>query len=102
VLGDALWAMMIAWLVGAAVPEVARWKRGWMALAFCWAVEASQLYHAPGLDAWRAGRLGHLVLGTGFDPRDLLAYALGVLGSLALEGAVRTRRPTGRPEPWAT
>jgi hypothetical protein len=51
----------------------------------CAGVELSQLYHAPALDAFRATRVGHLLLGSGFDVRDLGAYALGVLGAALLE-----------------
>jgi hypothetical protein len=102
ILGDALWAMMIAWLAGALAPGLPRWKRAIGALGFCWMVEASQLYHAPELDAWRATTLGHLTLGTDFDPRDLAAYALGVLAAFLLEpvllrgiAAVGSRPPGG-------
>jgi hypothetical protein len=43
----------------------------------------------PWLDAVRATRLGHLVLGSDFDGRDLLAYAIGVLGAVGLERLLR-------------
>jgi hypothetical protein len=91
VLGDALWAMMIAWWIGALSPSRRLGARAGLALAFCWAVEFSQLYHAPVLDAWRGTTMGHLVLGSGFDPRDLGAYAMGILAALMLEGALRVR-----------
>jgi hypothetical protein len=71
--------------------------RAAVALAICFAVEASQLVHTPALDALRATTPGRLVLGSGFDPRDLLAYAGGVLAALALDVVLgRTRR---RPQP---
>jgi hypothetical protein len=89
VLGDALWAMMIAWWIGALAPDKRLGVRSGLALAVCWAVEFSQLYHAPALDAWRQTTLGQLVLGNGFDVRDLGAYALGVLAALSLEVNVR-------------
>ncbi|AHG92776.1 Protein of unknown function DUF2809 (plasmid) [Gemmatirosa kalamazoonensis] len=85
--GDALWAAMIAWWVGAAVPDVALPRRAAVALALCFVVEVSQLYHAPALDAVRGTTLGHLVLGSGFDARDLAAYALGVLVAALIERA---------------
>ena len=88
VLGDALWAMMIVWLASVVAPAFPRSKRALVALAFCWAVEVSQRYHAPALDAWRATTIGRLTLGTDFDPRDLAAYALGVLAALMLEPAL--------------
>ncbi len=91
VVGDALWATMLAWWVGALAPGLPPGARGALALAGCFAVEASQLYHAPGVDAVRRTTLGHLVLGSGFDPRDLGGYAAGVLGAVALERAWRRR-----------
>lgn len=91
VLGDALWAAMIAWCAGALAPGARLVGRSAAAYAVCAAVEASQLYHAPMLDALRATRAGHLVLGSGFDSRDLLAYALGVGAAALLEAAVLAR-----------
>lgn len=87
--GDALWAMMMMWWVGAAIPTVPVLTRGTVALAICFAVELSQLVHAPWLDSVRGTTLGRLVLGSGFDRRDLLAYATGVLLAVVLERALR-------------
>lgn len=89
VAGDALWAMMIAWWVGAIAPRAPLMARSGVAYAVCAVVEASQLWHAPAPDALRATRLGHLVLGSGFDARDLAAYALGVAAAALLERLVR-------------
>lgn len=80
-IGDALWAAMIAWWVGALVPRARLLSRSAAAYAICAVVEVSQLYHTPWLDALRATTVGHLVLGSGFDPRDLAAYAVGVAGA---------------------
>ncbi len=91
-LGDALWAMMIGWWIGALSPNSRLATRGGIALAICWAVEFSQLYHAPALDGWRLTVPGQLILGTGFDVRDLGAYALGVAATLILELMVRRRQ----------
>jgi hypothetical protein len=43
--------------------------------------------------------LGHLVLGSGFDPRDLASYAAGVLVALVCELGWRRhlRRAAARP-----
>ena len=84
VIGDALWAAMIAWLAGAAAPSSPLAARAALALGLCFAVEFGQLYHTPGLDAIRATSVGHLVLGSGFDARDLAAYALGIVGAALL------------------
>lgn len=85
ILGDVLWAAMIAWLVGGVAPTMRRTTRGAFALVICWSVEFGQLYHGAPFAAWRDTTLGHLVLGSDFDPRDLVAYALGVLAALRLE-----------------
>jgi hypothetical protein len=91
VLGDALWAAMIAWWAGALAPGARLATRSALAYAICVLVEVSQLYHVPWLDAVRATRPGHLVLGSGFDPRDLVAYAAGVAGTALLERGVVAR-----------
>ena len=88
VLGDALWAMMIAWFAGVLTPHVRIALRSAAAYAVCVAVEVSQLYHQPMLDAIRATTLGNLVLGSGFDVRDLAAYAAGVLLAAIIESLV--------------
>ena len=87
--GDSLWAMMMAWWVGALVPAAPRFARSSIAYAMCVGVELSQLIHTPVLSAIRATALGHLVLGSGFDPRDLLAYLVGVSLAAVLERYIR-------------
>lgn len=91
VIGDALWAAMIAWWAGALAPSAQLAVRSTVALAICFAVEASQLYHAPSIDAVRHTFVGHLLLGSGFDPRDLAAYAAGIAGAILLELALVAR-----------
>jgi hypothetical protein len=95
VAGDALWAAMLAWWAGALAPRLSPGARAAAAVGGCLAVELSQLYHTPGLDALRRTAPGHLVLGSGFDPRDLAAYALGVLAAVVAERWWR-RRPAAR------
>ena len=88
VLGDALWAAMVAWWIGAVAPGASLRTRAAAALALCVGVEMSQLYHTTVLDALRNTTAGGLLLGSGFDPRDLVAYTLGVLLAVILERAV--------------
>ena len=80
---------MLSWWVGAIVPRAGLVARSLASFGVCVLVEVSQLWHASILDAARETRLGHLVLGSGFDARDLLAYALGVAVALLLETAWR-------------
>jgi Protein of unknown function (DUF2809) len=91
-LGDALWAMMIAWWAGVLAPRARLAMRCMAAYAVCAIVELSQLYHTPALDAVRATTLGHLLLGSGFDPRDLVSYAAGVALAALLEWTIVRRR----------
>lgn len=90
--GDALWAAMIVWWIAAIAPVLSISARSAIAIAICFAVEFSQLYHTQSLDALRAGIIGHLVLGSGFDPRDLLSYTIGVLAAAAFERLTRSPR----------
>lgn len=82
--GDALWAAMMLLLLAAAWPRARMKTPAIGALAIAFAVEFSQLYHAPWIDAIRATIPGRLVLGNTFNWPDLPAYAVGVaLGALA-------------------
>jgi Protein of unknown function (DUF2809) len=86
--GDALWAVMIFWLVAlwrrhAATPHI-----GLAALGICVLVESSQLYHAPWIDAIRATSLGALALGYGFLWTDLVAYTVGVVLAAGIDALV--------------
>lgn len=89
VLGDAIWAMMMMWWVSAAVPRAPLYARVVGALVICVAVEFSQLHHTLALDAIRRTLAGRLVLGSGFDARDLVAYLAGVMVAGTLELAQR-------------
>ena len=98
VLGDALWAAMVAWGIAAVSPAIRLPWRAVGALALCFVVEISQLVHSPALDALRRTTAGHLVLGSGFDPRDFAAYAAGVLAAVILERAKPVRATARKDE----
>ena len=85
--GDALYAVAAYWaiaLLRPAWPAAALAAAAWGASA---AVEASQLFHPPWLDAIRATRPGALLLGHGFKVEDLAAYAVGAGLAFALDAA---------------
>ena len=63
-----------------------------VSLAFCFAVEFSQLYHAPGIDSVRNTRLGALTIGSTFNAPDLIAYAAAIALGVVIE-TLRQRRP---------
>lgn len=83
--GDALWALLVFWLISALGPRGPLVRRAGLALGFAVLIEVSQLWQAPGLLALRAHPLGALVLGRGFRWSDLLCYAAGVLLGCVLE-----------------
>ena len=91
VMGDALWAAMMFWWISALLPRSQFVSRAGIALGISWIVELSQLYHAPSLDAARDTTIGSLILGSGFDARDLVAYAGGVVTAVLIEAMVRRR-----------
>jgi hypothetical protein len=91
--GDTLWAAMVFWLLGLLRPRGRTAVLAGAALALCAAVEVSQLYHAPWLDAARATRLGALAFGQGFVATDLLCYAAGVAGAALVDRALVRRGP---------
>ena len=95
-LGDALYATMVFWGFGLLAPRAATRRVALAAIAFCFAIELSQAYHAAWIDSVRATTPGRLVLGQGFHAFDLVCYVLGVALAVALE--VRARRvATHRP-----
>lgn len=90
--GDALWAMMVAWLVNAAVGPrrpAARWLA---ASGICGAVELSQCLDWPWLVAARGNRLGALLLGHAFSVHDLVLYAVGCAVVAGLDAVLRRKK----------
>lgn len=87
--GDTLWAAMVYFGASLLWPGRRRAVRATWALAFCFAVEFSQLYHRPWLDDVRRGAIGGLVLGRGFLGSDLVCYAVGVGLAWAVDAAGR-------------
>jgi len=84
-LGDALWAMMLYWLLRAVWLEMPIIQMAILTYLICCLVEGSQLYQADWINTIRSYRLGRLVLGYGFLWSDFLAYAIGVGASAGLE-----------------
>ncbi|GKS88516.1 DUF2809 domain-containing protein [Acidovorax sp. SUPP2539] len=95
--GDALWALMVMFGWACLWPRMALGRLALLALATSFAVEFSQRYQAPWINAIRSTTPGHLVLGSRFNAMDLAAYAVGVVVGLGLDGLYRAwlRRRTG-------
>lgn len=83
--GDALWALLVFCGFGFLFTRISTLRLAIISLGFAWIIEFSQLYHAPWIDAFRAMRVGHLVLGSTFNAPDLLAYAVGIAMGVIFE-----------------
>lgn len=83
--GDALWAIMVLFIIAFVRPTMGSLRLALTALAVSYAVEFSQLYQGAWLVAFRSYRVGHLLLGSGFDGFDLVAYLIGVAVGFFLE-----------------
>ncbi|OUS27592.1 hypothetical protein A9Q99_14205 [Gammaproteobacteria bacterium 45_16_T64] len=94
--GDTIWAMMVFFLVCAVFPHWKIRQAAGVAIVFAFAIEFSQLYHAPWIDGIRQNTLGGLVLGFGFKVSDLVCYVVGVgLGCLGLRSIPRMLNRSG-------
>lgn len=92
--GDALWALMVFVGFGLLLPRRSTLLLAALAIGFSTAVEFSQLYHAPWIEALRATLPGRLILGSTFNWPDLPAYALGVALGACAEVCLRRGLPT--------
>jgi hypothetical protein len=82
--GDALWSLMVFFGIVFLWPRLKTRMVALAALLFSFAIEFSQLYHAPWIDHLRSFRLGALILGTTFNWPDFGSYTIGVaIGALA-------------------
>ncbi len=88
--GDAAWGLAVFLGYGLLFPTLSTRKVAVFAAATSLGVELSQLYHTRWLDSVRSTTLGHLVLGSGFDPIDLICYGAGIgIGVLVETGLFR-------------
>jgi hypothetical protein len=94
--GDALYALLIFWLVLVLAPRTRGWVAAAVALGFSVAVELFQLTGVPAeLGAHSA--LARLVLGTTFNAPDLPFYAVGAALGWALHRTARAARAGRSP-----
>ncbi|MFI8455148.1 DUF2809 domain-containing protein [Kitasatospora sp. NPDC085464] len=90
--GDALYTVLLYCLVLLAAPRMRPVRAAAWAAGLSWAVELFQLTGLP--DAWgRRSVLARLVLGSTFNPPDLLWYLVGAAGAALLHRAARGVRP---------
>lgn len=95
--GDALWSMVVFFGLGTLFTRTTTLRVALMAVAFSWAIEFLQLYHAPWIDSIRSTLLGRLVLGSTFNSPDLVAYVIGVALAALSDRVLAQRNPTVKP-----
>ena len=84
-LGDALWALMVYFLIRFIFIKLSVKKAVIISVTFCFAIEISQLYHGSWIDNIRSTILGGLILGYGFLWSDLVAYLIGIGAGVLLD-----------------
>ncbi len=87
-LGDALYALMIFFILGFLLRKATSFQLLALAIIVCFSIELSQLYQADWINAIRRTRLGALVLGSGFLWSDFIAYLVGSLFGFSFEKAI--------------
>lgn len=93
--GDALWAVAVFLCLALVRPAMRTWQMAALALVTAWVDEFAQMIQVPWLVALRATTPGHLILGSGFDPIDLLAYAVGIAVVATFDQLLRRPREGG-------
>jgi hypothetical protein len=89
--GDALYAAAVYAAVVLIAPELRRPVAAMIAAGWCLAVELFQLTGIP-MQVNAAFPPAVLVLGTVFDPRDLIVYPLAVAAAWGVDSAISTAR----------
>ncbi|HEY1179649.1 MAG TPA: DUF2809 domain-containing protein [Phytomonospora sp.] len=88
--GDALYTLLIFWLVLVLAPRLNAFAAGAVAAAFSWAVEFFQLTPIP---AELSGNpLARLVLGSTFNAPDLVWYLAGAAAGAVVVTVLRATR----------
>ena len=84
--GDALWALMVFFAWRASQPRARTRDVALLAAATSAVVECAKLWQAPWLAAFRHTTLGQLLPGHVFSWQNLVAYGVGVIVGMALDG----------------
>ncbi|MEZ4771967.1 MAG: DUF2809 domain-containing protein [Bacteroidia bacterium] len=88
-LGDVLYTVMYYFIAGFMFPTMKPIKVAILSMGFCYAIEFTQLCKADWIMALRSYKLGGLILGYGFRWSDLVCYAIGGFGGMAMEKMCR-------------
>jgi|SRR5665213_1259975 len=90
-IGDILWATMVYFIARFIFITKPVKFIVIVSLAFCYAIEFSQLYKAPWIDNLRHTLFGRLVLGDTFLWTDLLCYTAGIAIGMLIDKIILRR-----------
>ncbi len=90
-LGDALYALMIYFLLAFLFPKLSFMRTMLICIGICFTIEICQLYQADWIQRIRATLPGRLILGQGFLYSDLVAYIGGGIAGYFLETRLISR-----------
>jgi hypothetical protein len=90
--GSVLWGVLVYLSFRVVLPRKGVMLVTALAALLAASVEFSQLWHEPGLDAFRGTPLGGLLLGRFFSWWDIASYWLGIVAAAAADSAVRKPR----------
>jgi hypothetical protein len=92
--GSALWAVMVYWLVAAALPRSRPITIASTACLLAAAVELSRLIHTPVSDAFRITLAGRLLLGRYFAWLDIAVYWLAIAATSTFDARISRHTDT--------
>ncbi|MFJ2553156.1 DUF2809 domain-containing protein [Microbacterium sp. NPDC087591] len=91
VVGDALYAVLVYLLAAFVAPRARPLRSAVVAFTICAGIELFQLTALPRIWAAEFPPI-RLALGTGFDPRDLVVYAVAVIAAAGVDEVIARRR----------
>jgi hypothetical protein len=93
-LGSALWGGLVYCFLASLAPNTNPVRLAIIAVVIAAGVEFSQLWHTETLDAFRATRIGVLLIGRFFSWWDIVAYSVGIVVVGAFDAFVLRRKFT--------
>jgi hypothetical protein len=103
-LGSALWAVALYWFLAALLPQLRSRAIATIAILIATLLELSRLVPIDPIDAFRLTFAGKILLGRYFSIKNIIAYALAIAFTTALDNSLVAPKstdlhPTNPPNP---
>src|ERR1700756_3483569 len=86
-LGSTLWAVALYWFLATLLPKLRPLSIATLAITIATLVELSRLIPIAPIDAFRLTLAGKILLGRYFSPKNIVAYALAITLTAALDSS---------------